>query len=363
MSSSSFSKHGHRVVVSLLSPSLAASYRAQEALLPLLGWRAMEHADQVTTDWDQVAMECPTSGTVLQWLSLPNSSNGRHPFQLLAVQESPSRHDAMQHLNTSLEATTSTTRMKIKRFLWQPVTSQDLLGGQGLPLIQWTDETLVAAPTKAAGGDAPQVVGGETSTLKEVAIPIHDNATYADGRTTLRQLLGASPLGRPATGLYQFANGLCIRPLPTSADDRQLSLPTLVFHHEDLDNLSVEPPQETATDSSPSSPRDVHKIGYNGTGKGQIMVRSADWAGVDVRFCEQRKYRSGFAEAQEALLGGSLPSLQSQHVLEGAKGTIDPKTDKMDCWVEFRATLRNPMGYVSTRTGPRVAKAPDLPYQ
>ena len=99
--------------------------------------------------------------------------------------------------------------------------------------------------------------------------------------------------------------------------------------------------------------------------KGQLMVRSDDWVGMDLRFCEQTKYSAGFAEAQESLLAGSLPSLQSTHVLDGAQGTVDPRTDKMDCWVEFRESVRNPVGYWSkqTTTNKRTAKAPDLPYE
>ena len=72
-----------------------------------------------------------------------------------------------------------------------------------------------------------------------------------------------------------------------------------------------------------------------------------------------------FAEAQESLLAASLPELQSSHVLEGAKGTVDPKTERMDCWAEFRATVRNPRGFLKRNEVivTKTAKAPDLPYE
>jgi len=112
----------------------------------------------------------------------------------------------------------------------------------------------------------------------------------------------------------------------------------------------------------------VHRIGYNGSRRGQDMIRSAAWWGMDVRFCSQTKHSAGFAEAQEALLAASLPSLQSAHVLEGPNGTVDPKNLQTDCWVEFRETLKhNPVGFWSLSSkkskGPKIAKAPDLPYE
>jgi hypothetical protein len=383
------SSHGRRVVVSLWSPSGAAATRAQEALRAFFpGWRAVvdappeeqTEAAQALPKWDSVAMECPTSGTVLQWLFLPGSSNHRTfrsnsrttPCCLVAVQEASSGADARKALlATSLQVANHHTRTRIQRALGRPVTAQDLLGKHALPVLQWTDDD---ASRQAAAGDPS--VPMPTGTLKEVAIPTYDQATYDGDGTTLRQRLAASPLGRPATGLYQFTNGhtcdnvvhnnnnggVCVRPLPTS--DRVLAPPTLVFHHDgDLEDYWAHLREQQQQQQQPHEETALHKIGYNGTGAGQIMLRSAAWAGLDVRVCAQRQCRASFCEAQEALLGGSLPSLQSHHVLAGAQGSLDPKTNRMDCWVEFRATLRNPLGYFRNNRGPRVAKAPDLPFQ
>lgn len=233
----------------------------------------------------------------------------------------------------------------------QPLTAKDLLGRGSLPLLQW--KAVTEQPNQ------PFVEGF----LKEIALPTFDDAQYSDGRT-LREHLSAAPLHRPATGLYQLANGLCLRPLPTGVEDRKLSPPSLVFHA-NLDKLPWVEEQQDGQIASTSDDFDVFKIGFNGIGKGQLMVRSHDWWGMDLRFCEQSKHRAVFNEAQEALLAGSLPSLQSTHVLDGAQGTIDPRTDKMDCWVEFRASVRNPVGFWSnrSRSKPRIANVPDIPYE
>ena len=93
---------------------------------------------------------------------------------------------------------------------------------------------------------------------------------------------------------------------------------------------------------------------------------------VDIRLCPATKPSSMFAEAQESLLASSLSELQSKHVLthHSAKDTAaadreaDPKTNNMDCWVEFRANIRNPKGFLPRQSAsPRTAKAPDLPYE
>ena len=341
----------YRTVVSFLSPSSSASVLARKKLQALLGhWKPV--AATSASEWDCVAMECPDSGTILQWLSLETKKernvSDRNPFRLLAVQEASSLEDATKELQQSLEVTSSATRMTIKRMLRQPVTARDLLGKDTLPFLQW----------KKRVEDEPRQPFDEGA-LKEIVIPSSFEATYSDGRT-LQQQLSNAPLSRPVTGLYQFSNGLCLRPLPTSSDDRQLSPPALVFHA-DLDNLPWIAEKEGKIFSK-TGDFSIYKIGFNGIRKGQIMLRSNDWLGMDFRFCEQTKFRPGFAEAQEALLAGSLPSLQSQHVLDGAQG-VDPKTDTMDCWVEFRESVKNPVGFWSKRTSPRIAKAPDLPYE
>lgn len=340
----------HRTVVSFLSPSAVASRIAQEKLAALLGWKAIATDSPV----ESAGLQCPDSGTILQWLSFDSQSerrvNERNPFRLLSVQEASSSEDTTEELQEAMEAAALSKKIKFKQMFWQPVTAKDLLGRGSLPLLKWKEVSEQPKDRFAEGS------------LKEIALPTFDDAQYSDGRT-LREHLSAAPLHRPATGLYQLASGLCLRPLPTGVEDRKLPPPSLVFHA-NFENLPWVHEQDGQICSA-NGEFDVFKIGYNGIGKGQLMVRSADWWGIDLRFCEQAKYRAGFNEAQEALLAGSLPSLQSTHVLDGAQGTIDPRTDKMDCWVEFRASLRNPLGFWSRRSSskPRIAKVPDIPYE
>lgn len=91
------------------------------------------------------------------------------------------------------------------------------------------------------------------------------------------------------------------------------------------------------------------------------MIRHNDMRGIDVRFCSSYKPSSMFCEAQESLLASSLDELQSTNVLKST-GKVDPRTLQTDCWVEFRANISRPMGYLK-KTQPKIAKAPDLPYE
>lgn len=365
----------HRTVVSFLSPSARASRLAQEKLAALLGWKAIigeqKGATSTADAIDRVSLECPRSGTVLQWLTFDKTQSDRkvderNPFRLLAVQDAPSALTATQQLQQAIEASTSSTKMKLKRMFGQPVTAKDLLGKSTLPLLNFQPSFLTTEERQQQKND-PFVDG----CLKEIAIPTFDDAVYSDGQT-LREHLSAAPLHRPVTGLYQLttgsssSNGLCLRPLPTGVEDRKLSAPSLVIHQDSLENLSWVTEMDDGQMASTNGDFYVYKIGYNGIGKGQLMIRSPDWCGIDLRFCQHTKHRAGFNEAQEALLAGSLPSIQSTHVLDGARGTIDPRTDKMDCWVEFRASVRNPLGFWSNRRNhnkPRIAKVPDIPYE
>jgi hypothetical protein len=279
------------------------------------------------------------------------SVSERNPFRLLAVQEATCAEEATEELVKSFNETASSTRMTFRRMLRQPLQARDVLGRDSLPFFHWSLLPMNEQKQPFAQGQ-----------LKEVVIPTSFDATYADGRS-LQQELSNAPLSRPVTGLYQLASGLCLRPLPICESDRRLSPISLVFHAKELDHL---PWVDVSNGEAISKNKDlsVYKIGFNGIRKGQIMVRSDDLMGIDLRFCECSDFRPGFAEAQEALLAGSLPSLQSQHVLDGAKGVVDPKTDQMDCWVEFRESVKNPVGFWSKRASPRrIAKAPDLPYE
>ena len=139
------SRSRHRTVVSFLSPSSVASRVAQEKLASLLGWNNTNATDPNNDQaWDRVAVECPHSGTILQWLAMDTRSDkpvsSKHPFGLLAVQQATSAAEATHALQASLAATSSTGRMTLKRWTGQSVTIKDLLGKHALPVLQWKDD-------------------------------------------------------------------------------------------------------------------------------------------------------------------------------------------------------------------------------
>ena len=68
-------------------------------------------------------------------------------------------------------------------------------------------------------------------------------------------------------------------------------------------------------------------------------------------------------------MAGSLGELQSTNaLLSGAEpGSDDDKLGNADCWVEVRANMKKPSGYLrragSKNTKTKIAKIPDLPYE
>jgi hypothetical protein len=342
-------------VVTLLSPSPAASIRAREWISQWTGFTTVAaHMTPEIDDfnnlfrssflpnmkWNSVFLQCPRAGTILHWLSVASARDKAGPLELLAVQEAASLVEARNMLAESIHKTASIPTIFFKNTMGFSVTAKELLGRHNLPVLDWSRTAMNESST----------VTPESGELKEVAIPAYDDATYPNGTTFLSNF-SQSPLVRPVVGLYQFPSGMCLRPLPAAKEDRQLSPPSLIFHTDTLKGLSEE-------ESIVSG-----KIGYSGNGRGQIMVRHRDLQGLDVRFCENPKYSSMFSEAQESLLAGSLSELQSKHVLGGMKGQADPKINRADCWAEFRANLSRPAGFVPGSRQPRIAKPPDIPYE
>ena len=234
--------------------------------------------------------------------------------------------------------------------------------------------------------------------LREVVIPHFDSTPIKS--------FPASALSRPKTGLYQWpaclgsrssgtpsSTGIVIRPLPTASEDRILPPPSLIFQCADLEVAAAEDLQDI-----PGT--ELAKIGFSGDGRGgQYMVQNASLDGLDVRLCDSTELSSSFAEAQDALLSASLNELQSANVMAegnegegtrndgGSRGSDDEsRSDALngvgDCWIEFRANMKNPKGFFGSkgRTAgggdrsliignsrrskqQRVAKAPDLPYE
>ena len=104
------------------------------------------------------------------------------------------------------------------------------------------------------------------------------------------------------------------------------------------------------------------------------MVAHPSLQGLDLRLTDSLEFSSSFSEAQDALLAGSLLELQSENVLlEGGEGRhARMKHDAMDgvgdCWVEFRANVKRPWGFIkknypTTGKVTKAVKAPDLPYE
>jgi len=215
----------------------------------------------------------------------------------------------------------------------------------------------LALPVKEK--DAPQPESRNPLTgLKEIAVPAYDFAAYPDGSNLLTRL-SSSDLPRPKTGLYEWASTR-IRPLPTGSEDQPLPPPSLIFHCNSLEDVSV---QEHGAVTS--------KIGFGGLGSGQLIVLHKDLPGLDLRFCSCTEAASSFAEAQESLLAASLADLQSANILltGDEKAKADERVGQGDCWVEFRANLKKPVGFWrrygigKSKSTHRIAKAPDLPYE
>jgi len=100
--------------------------------------------------------------------------------------------------------------------------------------------------------------------LREVVIPHFDSTSIKS--------FAASALSRPKTGLYQWpsclgsrssgtvsSTGIVVRPLPTAAEDRLLSNPSLIFQCADLDAAAAEGLQ-----GIPGT--ELAKIGFSGDG-------------------------------------------------------------------------------------------------
>jgi hypothetical protein len=369
-------------VISLLSPSLAASRRAIDQLAAWTNLQPLSESDVESSPeslnsvfrsnfgflpklkWESLALQCPETGTILHWLSIESKSQSPlgthnstpHPYELLAVQDANSVAQACEEIATRVGISASVPYLCMSHAMGRPITVQQLLAS-GLPLLNFREDVVATSDNIGNTGNKLTLSNG---CLKEIVIPAYNDETDHDGYTLLDQF-SQSSLARPVTGLYQFQDSrskLCLRPLPAAEADTRLPPPSLVFHTDSVDRIQELALTATVasddSDSSSATAVATAKIGYNGTGKGQIMVQTGDWTGLDVRFCEATKYCSMFAEAQASLQAGSLPELQRD---EGGK------LKDGDCWVEFRANLRHPAGFMRRRKPPRIAKIPDLPYE
>ena len=397
-------------IITILSPCLAASEKAV-SLLALLG--NMENITLVSEDpsssdkalnnvfksfipglshsWDSIGARCPTSGSIIHFFSSNNLGTSKEndyrnsreaPFALLGITEDYDSSTNDEHgddaevkaaircfrklfaSRISKGATMQNTFLNLKCFISGNFTTNDLLkdiSRDGLPLL--------SIPDRFSNGDCPVsqkeskgiLVNSPSPFLKEIVVPHFDHATYIDGSTLISRLSLSSP-NRPAIGVYEWPNSrTCIRPLPTAAEDQRLPSPSLIFHCESPDEVF------RIKDCGFREAR----IGYGGLGPdhGQVMLLHEDLKGLDVRYCPRTTISSTFSEAQESLLAGSLHELQSTNILiSGGEGVKrDERIGNGDCWVEVRASLKQPSKYWQRSKGrkisQKVAKISELPYE
>lgn len=298
--------------------------------------------------WDSVVSRCKASGTILHFLALENSSTETESLSVLAVVDGGdvSCTDAVTRSRNLLAENISVSKVSWKHSLGRSLEPKDLLG-TNLPILEFTDSDMTTVDSSSSD-----------MRLKEVCIPHYDDDVYQNGETFL-SMLSESSLNRPVIGLYQFNNGLAMRPLPSAKEDRSLPAPSLVFQCAD------------------TSEEELHgvvtaKIGFSGTSRqGQWMVAHADLPGLDLRLTDSNTFSSSFAEAQDSLLASSLSELQNENVLLEGGGNQRASSDAMngagDCWVEFRANLKQPSGFMKRKPkgakADKVAKVPNLPYE
>mmetsp|Transcript_471 Transcript_471/g.1054 ORF Transcript_471/g.1054 Transcript_471/m.1054 type:complete len:403 (+) Transcript_471:178-1386(+) len=389
-------------IITILSPCLAASEKAV-SLLALLGNMnkiPLVSEDPSTSDealnnafksfipglshsWDSIGARCPTSGSIIHFFSFNNlgaskqnddRNSQKTPFALLGITDvcnsignDEHRGDAevdasIIHFRNLLAsriskgATMQNALLNLKCLISGNFTTKDLLkdiSRDGLPFL--------SIPERFSNEDRPapqmnsgaMVLNSPSPFLKEIVVPHFDYATYIDG-STLMSRLSLSSTKRPAVGVYEWPNSTtCIRPLPTAAEDQRLPSPSLIFHCESHDE---------AIRIREYGFREA-RIGYSGLGPdhGQVMLLHEDLKGLDVRYCPRTTISSTFSEAQESLLAGSLHELQSTNILTsgGKTGKNDERIGNGDCWVEVRASLKQPSKYLqrtTIRQGSRISQ-------
>ena len=323
------------------------------------------------------------SGTVVHLLSVSNDSDSEQfDLSLLSITDSGNDHDdaakcvqeARDEISRHIDKRTQNAMKLAALKAFKKSISPQNLTSLELPLL--------VLPTNKTSNDDAAFIPNKTpsSKLREIAIPFNYESTYADG-SSLSQKLSLSNLTRPKTGLYQMGNGgLVIRPLPSATSDFTLPSPSFIFQCDSLKN------KEQALVNGVA----LSKLGCNGIERGQMLIHHHDVQGIELRFCEARQLSSSFAEAEESLMAGSLNELQNANVMveggktksqydvkidvsnnsgnQGAKKLrIDAMNGLGDCWVEFRANIKHPLGFFDkkarTKTVQRTAKAPDLPYE
>jgi hypothetical protein len=368
-------------VISLLSPSPAASRKAQLILASLCGLETLEfpsalkdHDDSLnesfrsslstfSRSWDSVILKCPSTGSLIHLLSDDanklSDSKKKQAFSLLAITDGgyeKSHKEAVQRFRDlfALKVKERASAIKMKSVISGGLTTEELLrdvSTGGLPMLSLPTSQggLLSSPFNQQSDD-------EHLGLKEIVLPYFDFAEYTDGSSLASHFSYAR---RPAVGVYQWGSSSTrIRPLPTASEDRQLSPPSLVFHCKDFSDVDVG-----------NSGARTAKIGFGGNlSRQQLMLQHEDLFGLDVRFCSSTTVSSAFSEAQDSLLAASLNELQSTNTLlaGGEQAKDDDRILNGDCWIEVRATLKQPAGFLkkslgSYSTTQRIANASRTP--
>ena len=311
--------------------------------------RVFEQTSPFAPKWDSIALECPNTGALIHWISVhPTTSLSPLPSsqhqQVLGIIESNTLDESKTTLAENIQSLWRYFPIMLRSTLGDALRASDLLGRRKSTLLGFDEST--ARPDS--------VHRFSTNSLKEIALPT--DSSSLPGMALMKELR-ISQLKRPVAGLYQYSSGLCIRPLPTAAEDLRLSPPSFVFHCDSVQSCS-----ERLSDDASFQQRE---IGHTGAKAGQLVIRHPDFLGIDVRLCDRTSYSSMFAEAQESLMAASLPELQSGRVLHGGRKMIDSQAAGADCWVEFRANVKNPHGFFSKPSNDIRAntKAPKLPFE
>jgi len=358
--------------------------------------------------WDSSASICASSGTIFHFLSLTsktaNESTDEDDLGLSLLSITPGPDDLRKKSASSLgDGTISQSilmsrqllsshmeqhsnpkilglKLALLHGLGKPIMNSRLMGREndGIPLLNF----IPTSNNDVIHVDCEKKIDKTPMKLREVVLPYFDNATCESGNSLLTEF-SRSSLSRPITGLYQWpfssssgiSNGVAFRPMPCGTEDMNLPPPTLVFQCQSIDEakISIEEMGGIAA-----------KVGFSGAlQQGQLRVLGLGaLSGLDIRYCESQSFSTSFAEAEEAVMAGSLEELQSINVMtEGGnvKGSstddddhhttgrkTDPMTNLGDCFVELRANLKRPSGFFKSifkERVTRVAKPYNMPFE
>lgn len=291
-------------------------------------------------NWDSVASIDDTSGTILHFLSLSSSKNEEEQsdeldsndfgLSLLSVTEGSNdiqsgpdavldpeaisesvvmaRRVLASHVEEHSNPKTLGLKLAALHAINKPVTHSRLMGREndGIPLLKLPTTPCNNETSDTSNANCENNIETPLFRLREIVLPYFDDAMCASGRSLLSEF-SSSSLSRPLTGLYQWPlstslekkNGVAFRPLPCGTEDLNLPLPTLVFQCQSIEEAKANIEEMGGI---------AAKVGFSGNNQqGQLRVMGLGaLAGLDVRYCESEAFSTSFAEAEEAVMDGSL---------------------------------------------------------